>query len=430
LCGQAGPGEILASREACHLARKVDGARYADRGELTLKNLAEPFRGGGRDPGADDPAEHFRALAVEREAERRRLGSERPAGEPVIDVSAGEEPTPPGRRGVFVAVGLLALVAGGAAFLLAGGRAAAPPGNPVAPRHDTLVRVDALTGQPSAKIQVGPGATAVAVGGGSAWVVDSDAEVVQRVDLRTNRVAQRIKVGIGPDAICYTAGGGGAVWVANRLNGTVTRIDASTGRTTTVLVGQGITAVAAWASSVWVVNRPGGTVARIDVGSNTVVETVRLRDVADAAALQDGALLATTSAGGTEADLFRFRTGAKRPRFLTQLFDTSSANGAPTRIAFDAGRVWATETEKNSLWTADLATLRARPAIPVGSTPIGLAVDGSGNAWVIGAFDHSLWKESGDQLSGLNSQRFAGQPVAVSAHGTDVVVLTDSSRAG
>ena len=42
LCSEAGPGEILASQSAVHLARTVEGVRYADRGEFHLKGLSEP----------------------------------------------------------------------------------------------------------------------------------------------------------------------------------------------------------------------------------------------------------------------------------------------------------------------------------------------------------------------------------------------------
>jgi len=42
LCGQARAGEILASREVTHLARRVDGVRYEDRGSLSLKGLSDP----------------------------------------------------------------------------------------------------------------------------------------------------------------------------------------------------------------------------------------------------------------------------------------------------------------------------------------------------------------------------------------------------
>jgi basic membrane protein A len=42
LCGQARPGEVLASREVTHLARRMDGVRYEDRGAVQLKGLTEP----------------------------------------------------------------------------------------------------------------------------------------------------------------------------------------------------------------------------------------------------------------------------------------------------------------------------------------------------------------------------------------------------
>jgi len=42
LCGQAGPGEVIASREVTHLARRIDSVRYEDRGSVELKGLTEP----------------------------------------------------------------------------------------------------------------------------------------------------------------------------------------------------------------------------------------------------------------------------------------------------------------------------------------------------------------------------------------------------
>ncbi len=44
LCGQAGPGEILASQEVAHFARRVEGVRFQDGGDLVLKGLAQPVR--------------------------------------------------------------------------------------------------------------------------------------------------------------------------------------------------------------------------------------------------------------------------------------------------------------------------------------------------------------------------------------------------
>src|SRR5438132_2701202 len=66
LCGQAGPGEVLASSEVLHLARAVDGIRYIQRGEVHLKGLAEPVRIVRVVPEGDDPAVALAPLAAAR----------------------------------------------------------------------------------------------------------------------------------------------------------------------------------------------------------------------------------------------------------------------------------------------------------------------------------------------------------------------------
>src|ERR671919_1345166 len=67
LCGIAGPAEILASPAVTHLARKVDGVAYVDRGPVELKGLADPVQVVRLRAEADDPAEDM--------AFRRALGS-------------------------------------------------------------------------------------------------------------------------------------------------------------------------------------------------------------------------------------------------------------------------------------------------------------------------------------------------------------------
>ncbi len=59
LCSIAGPGEILASREVVHLARRVEGVAEADHGSFSLKGIADPVRvtrlsRDGWDPAQDD----------------------------------------------------------------------------------------------------------------------------------------------------------------------------------------------------------------------------------------------------------------------------------------------------------------------------------------------------------------------------------------
>lgn len=59
LCGLAGPGEVLASAEVVHLAGRVEGVSYEDRGAMELKNVDEPQRVIRLVPAGDDPARRF-----------------------------------------------------------------------------------------------------------------------------------------------------------------------------------------------------------------------------------------------------------------------------------------------------------------------------------------------------------------------------------
>jgi WD40 repeat protein/class 3 adenylate cyclase len=67
LCGIAGPAEVLASPAVTHLARKVEGVAYVDRGPVQLKGLADPVNVVRLRAEADDAADDI--------AFRRSLGS-------------------------------------------------------------------------------------------------------------------------------------------------------------------------------------------------------------------------------------------------------------------------------------------------------------------------------------------------------------------
>ncbi len=66
LCSVADPGEVLISREVAHLARRVDGVKYVERGSIRMKGLAEPVPVIAARPELEDPSQNV--------AFRRALG--------------------------------------------------------------------------------------------------------------------------------------------------------------------------------------------------------------------------------------------------------------------------------------------------------------------------------------------------------------------
>jgi YVTN family beta-propeller protein len=97
----------------------------------------------------------------------------------------------------------------------------------------------------------------------------------------------RVRVGTGPSAIAAA----GAVWVANTLDGTVSRIDP--GRevvTATVQVGDGPSALAVSPGAVWVTNEFAGTVTRIDPRTPVVAQTISVGNDPTSIAVAGGAV--------------------------------------------------------------------------------------------------------------------------------------------
>ena len=81
-------------------------------------------------------------------------------------------------------------------------------------------------------------------------------DTVDRIDSTTTSTASRtIDVGDRPTGIAY---GAGAVWVANRGDGSISRIDPATNDVTDVIpVGGAPSGVAVWDDEVWVTVQAG-----------------------------------------------------------------------------------------------------------------------------------------------------------------------------
>jgi YVTN family beta-propeller protein len=130
-----------------------------------------------------------------------------------------------------------------------------------------LVKLDRETHRVTGRMRLPPGviASSLAEGGGALWMASVVSDQVLRVETRLvgnstlshyeePRVVARIPVGAGPTDIAV---GAGSVWVANYLDGTVSRIDPATDSVVdTIAVGRWPEHVAAGPSGVWVTHDP------------------------------------------------------------------------------------------------------------------------------------------------------------------------------
>jgi YVTN family beta-propeller protein len=389
LCGQAGPGEILVSREVVHLARRVEGVRYADRGEVSLKGMTDPVT----------------VVEVSSEAgpAAARLAPLIPKREPPSSPAAS--PPRRTRRRLLVAALALVVVVVAIPIVLSGGgdglssvapnsvgvidpesgnilRSIELPNAPgsmavgegavwvTAPDAGKIMRIDPQSETVVDSTQVGSAPAGIAVGEGAVWVVDSDGPSLVRVSPETNEEVDTIPVGNGPAGVAVTDG---AVWVTNRLDGTVSRIDPATGEVSEpISVGQAPTGIAADDDGVWVANSDDGTVVRIDPGTNTVDTVVHVGNQPGAVAVGPDGVWVANTLDGTVSRIDP-DTGV-----VTRLITVGLG---PSAIAFAGDSVWVTNEFDGMVSRVDIDTDSEAHSIATVSAPRGAATVG-GAPWV------------------------------------------------
>jgi YVTN family beta-propeller protein len=340
LCGQALAGEILASREVTHLARRVEGVRFEDRGSLSLKGLANPVAVVRVISEESDAAERLRALSPGRRGPRRSRRRTAMLGLAVALVIALVAVAIPLVRSddepVRVETNSIARIDGSDGSVLGSvpleGRpgAIATDGTTVwiaQPDRSQVVKVDAESGTIGDLIALDGSPSALALGLSSLWVADADGGSVSRVSPEGSNVTEQFDTGAGPVAIAI---GAESVWVADAIGDRLVRITpasdqtesvglpagpsgiaftdagvwvASSGTTTVsrvdaqtldvqleATVGNGPTAVLEAFGSIWVTNHLDGTVSRINPASGNVLATIPVGDGAGSMAAAGGSL--------------------------------------------------------------------------------------------------------------------------------------------
>ncbi len=339
LCGQAKAGEILASREVTHLARRLDGVRYEERGSLTFKGISDPVAVVRVVPEGADPAERLRPFTAPLPAPGT---SRRPwilAGAAVLVVAL-----------IAIAIPLIGT-----------------NDEPVRLGTNSIARMDAdgsveLTGELGER----PGASAV--GFGSLWVAQPDRGVVARLALDTGSVTDTIRVGNAPSGVAV---GDGSVWVTNAGDGTVSRIDPETNEESQQLrAGASPTGIAFGGGVLWVADSVGGTLLKVDPAAQEAVK-VPLSGLPSGVAYTPEAVWVSVAPNSVA------RIDPDGPSVVF----TQPVGSGPTSILPAFGSVWVANHLDGTITRLDPSTGSSEATIPVGQGPNALAA-ASGSLWV------------------------------------------------
>jgi YVTN family beta-propeller protein len=354
LCGQAGPGEILATPEVVHLARAVEGVKYVDRGALHLKGMAQAVRVTRVVPEERDPRAALAPLVEERKQAARRPARFR------------------SWKWIAAAATVVVAIAVIAPLTLSGGGGATLAGIGA----NSVGLIDLKTHRLTGQVSVGARPVSIAAGAGAIWVADSGDNTVARID-PTSHAVQMIPVGSGPVGVAV---GLGFVWVTNSGERTVSQISPKTNAVVqTIPVGNGPTGVAVGKGAVWVTESTDATLRQIDPNSDKVVRTIGVgQDPVAVSVAQD--VWVANAGDGTVSEV---------DPASGHVVQTVFVGSGPTSVVATSDAVWTANSLDGTVSRIDPSTGTIAQTVPVGDGPSGLASTASG-LWVANQFDGSV----------------------------------------
>jgi peptide/nickel transport system substrate-binding protein len=390
LCGQARAGEILATREVTHLARRIEDARYVDHGSLTFKGIADPVVVVRVVPEGEDPAVRLRPYAPAPPA----------------------PPKWPSRRWVAVGavVGVLALVAISIPLLSSGEDAEVDIGT------NSVARMNAADGGVELAESLGQRPGASAKGFGSLWVVEPDRGVVARLNLETGSVVDTIPVGSSPAGVAV---GEGSVWVTNAGDSTVSRIDPETNEVSRTIpgIGTGPSGIAVGDGSLWIADTFGSALLRVDPSSGESQAVGLAGQPSDVAFTPNGVWVSFAPAGIARVD-------PSNPSVTL----TQSVGSGPTAVLSAFGSIWATNHFDGTVSRLEPSTGRVEATVSVGEGPNSLGA-AAGSLWVTNEFDDSITAIDPTTDTAEPAVRVGGAPASITTDGDGLWLAVGASAA-
>ena len=251
-------------------------------------------------------------------------------------------------------------------------------------------------------------------------------DAVAAIDATAKKLVSQTPVGNGPTAV---ATGLGSVWVANSVDGTVSRIFPDRDERPVIPVVGTPGGLAVGEDAVWVTDATGHTLSQISPDSNTVVrDDIEVGNGAGAVAVGEGAVWVANTLDGTVS-----RVDSERAVET----DVVRVAGRPDALAVGAGSIWVANGDTASVSRIDAGKRVVVQTIAVGNGPRGITVDGE-TVWVVNALDGTVSKiaattgtvsQVGAVAAGVSGIAISGDAVWASSPPAGKVFRIDSGTA-
>lgn len=258
----------------------------------------------------------------------------------------------------------------------------------------------------SAVITVGNAPDGIAITQGNVWVANAGDGSVTRIEQSSGKVVGTIPYAnhsevAGPITIWQRS-----VWVADSDAGVVKELDPITGQTvgSPITVGGHPDAMIVAGGALWFANSDNNLVTRIQVaGGRQMVTHVPAGNGSKRMAVVNDSLWVTNSSDGT---ITRISTAGR-------VLGTISVGGHPTAITFANGLVWVANSSTNAVMRLDPGSGRPTGSpIPVGADPLRMTV-GKDSVWVANRGDGTVTRIITSSGALAATIRIGGYPSAI-----------------
>jgi YVTN family beta-propeller protein len=318
------------------------------------------------------------------------------------------------RRLTRTAAAVLAVAAIVGGFVLSAG--AASPRPRLAQGASGIVAVSAAADRISVASPLPGSISAVTTGAGSVWVADSGDGTVSRIDPSSGILVGSVHVGGDPASI---ASGAGSIWVADTDGATILRINPTTETVTQTirLGGANPDALAFGAGRLWIADSSTRALYELDPATGDLLRTIALNVTPSAIAFgQDGLWVAGYDSG----------TVLKLAPTSGRVIASVRVGTGPASLGFADGDLWVANTLDSTVSRVDPLRLDVQATIPVGSGPSAV-VAADGSVWVANEYSGTISRIDPRRNAVTATVTTGGTPTSLTVSGFRVWAGVDAS---
>ncbi len=204
----------------------------------------------------------------------------------------------------------------------------------------SILRIDPVTGSVTTEIKVHPANSegGITVGAGSVWMVVTPSTLA-RINPQTNTVVARIELPSGSENPLFSDG---FIWVSSFEHDQLLKVDPASGSiVSSIAVGPKPRFLTAGAGSIWTLNQGDGTISRVDAKTGKLLATI-------SCGIAGGGGEITFGAGSIWATMFDFPVTQVDPATNTVVKQWAGAGGDGLRFGFDS--LWLSNGRAGNVW--------------------------------------------------------------------------------